>query len=144
METLTDRDFCPEWHDALDLVNRDLAATEPDVEPFALLLDDWGVRVGFASWGSQGNALPEESGLPEIADAAQESATEYLWRAWPVCPAHELGMHVRPRPEDGVTVWWCRGRGPGGAHSTPVGTLEARRTTGRRASKRAGKRKQVR
>ncbi|WP_052434454.1 hypothetical protein [Streptacidiphilus melanogenes] len=135
METLTDRDFYPEWHDALVLLNRDLAATEPGTEPFALLLDEYGVFVGFPSWGAQGNPLrEEEAGLPEVADAAQESAMEHLWRTWPVCPEHDLGLHVRLREEDGATVWWCAGRGPAG-HGIVVGTLEARRTKGRRASK---------
>jgi hypothetical protein len=136
VETLTDRDFYPGWHDALVLLNRDLAATEPGTEPFALLLDEYGVFVGFPSWGAQGSPLPDESGLPEVADAAQESAMEYLWRTWPVCPAHGLGVHVRLREEDGVTLWWCAGRVTADAHGIPVGTLEARRTISRRASKR--------
>ncbi|SEL08633.1 hypothetical protein [Streptacidiphilus jiangxiensis] len=136
METLTDRDFYPDWHDALDLLNRDLAASEPGVEPFALLLNEYGVYVGFPSWGAQGNALPEqpEAGLHQIADAAQESAMEFLWRTWPVCPEHGLGVH--PRSEGEQVLWWCAGRGVGEGHGTPVGTFEARRTMSRRASKR--------
>ncbi|WP_052442525.1 hypothetical protein [Streptacidiphilus neutrinimicus] len=140
METLTDRDFCPEWHDALALLSRDLAATEPEAEPFAPLLDAYGVFVGFRSWGAQGSPLREEAGLPEVADAAQESAVEHLWRTWPVCPEHGLGLHPRLREEDGAKVWWCGGRGPASGHGTPVGTLEARRTISRRASRRGRKR----
>ncbi|MEY9876528.1 hypothetical protein ABH931_006038 [Streptacidiphilus sp. MAP12-33] len=136
METLTDRDFYPAWHDALVLLNRDLAASEPEAEPFALLLNEYGVYVGFPSWGAQGSPLPEdpEAGLHQVADAAQESAMEHLWRVWPVCPDHGFGVH--PRTEDGQVLWWCAGRGPDEGHGTPVGTFEARRAVSRRASKR--------
>ena len=34
-----------------------------------------------------------------------------IWGAWPTCPAHRLGVHVRVR--DGAAVWWCR---TGGGH----------------------------
>ncbi|XUL87890.1 hypothetical protein ACQ86D_15420 [Streptomyces galilaeus] len=122
---------------ALDTVNRDFAAAFPDREPLVLMV--WGgdedigeqVYVALSDGTSQGNGLsePEDADadpLVHVAEAAQETVVELLWRAWPVCPFHKLGTH--PRPE-GTTadweygeswgpgvVWWCRGHRGGDCH----------------------------
>ncbi|WP_426368331.1 hypothetical protein [Streptomyces sp. E-08] len=110
----------PLWDRALALVNRDLAATLPDEEPLRLLglpADDGdegeNVYVGMANGEWQGNFLePDPSGdalgaLAAVADAAQETVSELLWRAWPLCGEHNLGMHVYEA--DGQLSWWCSG-----------------------------------
>lgn len=45
--------------------------------------------------------------LKAVADAAQETVTERLWQAWPLCAEHGLGMH--PREADGRLSRWCAG-----------------------------------
>ncbi|MFI9248931.1 hypothetical protein [Streptomyces sp. NPDC053069] len=45
--------------------------------------------------------------LTAVADAVQETVTECLWRAWPLCTVHDLGMH--PREANGRPCWWCAG-----------------------------------
>ena len=61
----------------------------------------------------------------KVADAAQETVTERLWQAWPVCAEHDLGMH--PRDADGQLSWWCAGerlrRGPAQVRAA-VGALD--------------------
>ncbi|WP_037606538.1 hypothetical protein [Streptacidiphilus rugosus] len=116
----------PAWDQALALLNRDLAATLPGERPlqlFALRSDDeaagreW-VHVALANGEWHGNALQPQSvadplsALAAVADAAQETVTERLWRAWPLCGEHDLGMH--PRASDGRLVWWCAGERPHG------------------------------
>ncbi|SCE14820.1 hypothetical protein GA0115246_111441, partial [Streptomyces sp. SolWspMP-sol7th] len=44
-----------------------------------------------------------------MAAAAQDTLRELLHRAWPVCPDHRLGIHLRAAPGAG-TAWWCAGR----------------------------------
>ncbi|MEU6345644.1 hypothetical protein ABZ883_32350 [Streptomyces sp. NPDC046977] len=73
-----------------------------------------------------GTADDPEAALAAVADAAQETVTECLSRAWPVCAAHGLGMH--PRDADGHLSWWCAGgrRGGGSAHVVAaVGVLDS-------------------
>ncbi|MEU3750271.1 MULTISPECIES: hypothetical protein [Streptomyces] len=111
----------PLLEEALALVNRDLAATLPDVEPLRLLaLPSWDegraedVYVAMANGEWQGNCLEPSSAdspahaLAAVADAAQETVSELLWQAWPVCGEHAIGMHLRE--EDGHVGWWCAGR----------------------------------
>ncbi|MFE7596709.1 hypothetical protein [Streptomyces sp. NPDC057494] len=108
----------PLWDEALALVNRDLAATLPDEEPLRLLgLPGYdggeNVYVGMANGEWQGNFLdPDSAGdapgaLAAVVDAAQETVIELLWRAWPLCGEHDLGMHAREA--DGQLSWWCAG-----------------------------------
>ncbi|MHA6760497.1 hypothetical protein [Streptacidiphilus sp. PAMC 29251] len=143
MHPTADPDDHPAWRDALVLVNRDLAVSEPGLEPLALLdFAENGIYVGLPSWGSQGNALFPSSDYHEveadapaatpdqtlltIADAGQESVMEYAWRAWPVCPVHLLGMHPRPDPDAGGRAsWWCRGRDAAGHVEAAIGELTA-------------------
>lgn len=111
----------PLWEEALALLNRDLAATLPELEPLQLVtlppwhpdLDEPNVYVAMADGTWDGNRLfPETAGeaalaLENVADAAQETVVESLWQAWPVCSLHGLGMH--PRDADGELSWWCKG-----------------------------------
>ncbi|MFI6420248.1 hypothetical protein ACIBG6_22960 [Streptomyces sp. NPDC050842] len=110
----------PLWEEALALVNRDLAVTLPDVEPLRLLaLPPWDegrgedVYVAMANGEWQGNCLdPSSADSParasaDVAEAAQETVSELLWRAWPVCGEHGIGLH--PREEDGQANWRCAG-----------------------------------
>ena len=63
--------------------------------------------------------------LGAVADAAQDTVSERLWQAWPVCAEHDLGMH--PRDDDGQTSWWCAGARsqPGTPHiRAAVGALD--------------------
>ncbi|MFH8837075.1 hypothetical protein [Streptomyces sp. NPDC017868] len=113
----------PLWDEALALVNRDLAATLPDRKPLQLLglpadEGDEGdeteyVYVAMPNGEWQGNSLgPWSAGDPAralaaVADAAQETVTELLWQAWPLCGEHGIGMH--PHEADGQVSWWCAG-----------------------------------
>lgn len=45
--------------------------------------------------------------LAAVADAAQETVTERLWQAWPLCTEHDLGMH--PLEAEGRLPRWCAG-----------------------------------
>jgi hypothetical protein len=47
--------------------------------------------------------------LVEVADDAQGAVMHSINGAWPVCPAHSLGVHAEER--EGTAVWWCRGGG---------------------------------
>ena len=110
----------PLWEEALGLVNRDLAATLPDQKPLQLLAlpagdggegQDLYVALAGGEW--QGTCLEASTAddptraVAAVADAAQETVTELLWQAWPVCADHGIGMH--PREEDGQATWWCAG-----------------------------------
>ncbi|MFC1417576.1 hypothetical protein [Streptacidiphilus cavernicola] len=122
---------------ALALLNRDLAATLPEQLPLRLLLQSpWAdepetVCVALADGEWHGNPLdPDQlrdadAALAAIADAAQETVTERLWQAWPVCTEHALGMH--PGEADGRLVWCCSGqrlrRGPAHVRAA-VGELD--------------------
>ncbi|MGK5639107.1 hypothetical protein ACSNOK_12495 [Streptomyces sp. URMC 126] len=128
----------PLWDRALALLNRDLAVTLPEQKPLQLLAlppyDAHGpeyVYVALANGEWHGNCLDPESvddpaaALATVAEAAQETVTERLWQAWPLCSVHDLGMH--PRDADGRLSWWCAGersrRGP--AHiRAAVGALD--------------------
>ncbi|MCK2217587.1 hypothetical protein MF672_027895 [Actinomadura sp. ATCC 31491] len=112
---------------ALELVERDLRASGVD-GPLRLVVHGWSGRdeawVEFRG-GSQGNGIPPAEGgdarraAAAVAEAAQEAVMETTWRAWPVCPAHDLGLHVGQ--ERGVPVWRCSGDG---AHTVaPIGAL---------------------
>ncbi|SPF07122.1 hypothetical protein [Streptomyces sp. MA5143a] len=110
----------PEWDRALALLNRDLAVTLPEQEPLQLLaLPPYGadepenVYVALANGEWHGDYLYPDSAndpasaLAVVVDAAQETVTECLWQAWPLCAEHGLGMH--PRDADGQLSWWCAG-----------------------------------
>ncbi|MDX6331757.1 MAG: hypothetical protein QOI83_4140 [Streptomycetaceae bacterium] len=123
---------------ALVLLNRDLAATLPKQEPLRLMaLPGWevdgpeNVYVALANGEWHGNSMDEgaaetlDGALYAVADAAQDTVMERLWRVWPLCAEHDIGMHLREA--DGRLSWWCAGervrRGP--AHiRAAVGELD--------------------
>ncbi|MFD6550110.1 hypothetical protein [Streptomyces sp. NPDC058398] len=128
----------PMWDRALALLNRDLAVTLPQQEPLQLLAlppndadEPEGVYVALANGEWHGNCLYPDSpdnlasALAIVADAAQETVTERLWQAWPLCAEHGLGMHARDA--DGQLSWWCAGersrRGPAHVRAA-VGALD--------------------
>ncbi|TXS36451.1 hypothetical protein [Streptomyces sp. OR43] len=127
----------PLWDEALAVLNQDVAATHTEQGPLQLLAQpsyEAGeleyVYVALANGEWHGNHLypktAEDSAhaLAIVADAAQDTVTELLWQAWPLCVEHNLGTHACE--VDGVLSWWCSGRrsegGPG--HScAAVGAL---------------------
>ncbi|MEU2354354.1 hypothetical protein ABZ599_15535 [Streptomyces misionensis] len=124
----------PMWDRALTLLNQDLAATLPEQGPLQLLADvdePENVYVAMANAEWHGNPLdPDSADKPAsalliVADAAQETVTECLRQAWPLCAEHGLGMH--PRDVDEQLSWWCAGerlrRGPGHFRAA-VGALD--------------------
>ncbi|MFJ9319472.1 hypothetical protein [Streptomyces globisporus] len=129
----------PLWDEALAPLNRDLGRTVAEHGPLRLLTTppcDEGepecVYVALANGEWHGNPLYPDSAenlavaLVAIADVAQETITERLRRAWPLCTEHDLGVH--PREADGRLSWWCAGerRPSGGAHiRAAVGELDA-------------------
>lgn len=136
----------PELEAALAVVNRDVKATLPGERDLVLMVVDSAggtecsgegegaqVYVAMADGHWQGNAVNDgecagpmdaEAVLARVADAAQETVSELLWRVWPVCREHRLGVHVRSVGDGGGSVgWWCRG---GGCHEVAaVGELVA-------------------
>ncbi|QLJ06366.1 hypothetical protein HZZ00_18245 [Streptomyces sp. NEAU-sy36] len=126
------------WDRALAFLDRDLAVPLPEQEPLQLLAipphdvdEPENVYVALANGQWHGNHLYPDSAddpvsaLAIVADAAQDTVTECLWQAWPLCAEHGLGMHVRDA--DGQLSWWCAGersrRGP--AHiRAAVGALD--------------------
>ncbi|MEO3978615.1 hypothetical protein [Streptomyces sp. CAU 1734] len=129
----------PHWEEALALVNRDLAVTLPELRPLLLVAppqyepdEPEQVYVALSDGLWWGNHLHEESApepgaaLAAVAEAAQDTITECLWRAWPLCGEHGLGMHPRD-DADGVLSWWCAGDRAGGTTGylrAPVGALD--------------------
>ncbi|MGW4734582.1 hypothetical protein ACWEQC_36400 [Streptomyces shenzhenensis] len=174
----------PKLEAALAVVNRDLMATLPGQDALILMrAPSWEPLPRNAVEGDQiyvampdgrwhGNSVHacdlEEDDPPEpddatavltvVADAAQETVMELLWRVWPICSAHKIGMHPRPAgtTEDwyqdetdsaGPPVWWCRGGRDGTCHDASlVGELAATlpgkqcRALRRSARKRDGRR----
>ncbi|MGI5441984.1 hypothetical protein ACQEV4_32895 [Streptomyces shenzhenensis] len=174
----------PKLEAALAVVNRDLMATLPGQDALILMRapsweplprnavdgDQIYVAMPDGRWhGNSVNAGDLEEGDPRepddatavlavVAAAAQETVMELLWRVWPICSAHKIGMHPRPagttedRYQDetdsaGPVVWWCRGGRDGACHDVSlVGELAAtlpgkqRRALRRSARKRDGRR----
>ncbi|MFE7857139.1 hypothetical protein [Streptomyces sp. NPDC057403] len=135
----------PALDEALALVNRDLAATLPEREPLRLMaLASWeegepeDVYVALADDTWWGNQLPGSGAwagvdpravLADVAEAAQDTVTERLWRAWPLCTVHNLGMHLGEA--EGRPVWRCAGAGRDPGHvRAAVGELQALRRPG--------------
>ncbi|MEV8539270.1 hypothetical protein [Streptomyces sp. NPDC051572] len=131
----------PRLEAALDTVNRDLAATLPDQPPLVLMVweEQVYVAVSDGTWHHNGLREPDDDApdgfaLGPVADAAQETVADRLRLAWPICPFHRLGTHLRPEGtaadwdwDDGGSgrlVWWCGGGTAGDCHDlAPVGEL---------------------
>lgn len=133
----------PVLDEALVLVNRDVAATLPEQGPLRLMaLPPWeegepenvyvtlpnGEWWGNQLWASSPDSPREErltarAALAAVAEAAQDTVTECLWQAWPVCTVHDLGMHLGEA--DGRPVWRCAGAGRDPEHvRAAVGELD--------------------
>jgi hypothetical protein len=111
----------PGWlaalEDAMDLVNADMRASGlPGTG--RLEVYDWSPNAYAVSWdgetGTSGGVFPPDgsdpvSALVAVADDAQDAVMHTIWGAWPVCPAHGLGVHAREL--NGTAVWWCEGAG---------------------------------
>jgi hypothetical protein len=72
--------------------------------------------------GTSGGVFPLSgsdpvSALVAVADDAQDAVMHTIWGAWPVCPAHGLG--VSAREAGGAAVWSCKGAG--GHVAAPIG-----------------------
>src|SRR3954451_4430580 len=118
----------PLWDEALAILNRDLAVTLPEQGPLRLVAqpsyeagEPENVYVALANGEWHGTYLYPKSAedladaVAIVAEAAQETVAERLWQAWPVCAAHNLGMH--PRDVEGRLSWGCAGQlGRGPAH----------------------------
>ncbi|MEU2653748.1 hypothetical protein ABZ615_00320 [Streptomyces sp. NPDC007325] len=161
----------PKLEAALAVVNRDLTATLPGQEPLILLVapsEEPQVYVAMPDGRWHGNPVNacdlEEGDPPEpddpttvlavVADAAQETITELLWQAWPICWEHKIGMHPRPAgtaddwyqgetDADGPPVWWCRGSRDGDCHDVSLvgelaSTLPGKQRRALRRSERRG------
>jgi hypothetical protein len=127
-QVLSDRfepgfDLEPGWltalEEALQAVRADLLATglpgtatlvRPGWSPANAFVDYQG---GYGSTGGIAPAAGRDAllALLSVADEAQDAVMEAQWATWPVCPAHQLGVHAREH--DGAAVWWCTG---GGGH----------------------------
>ncbi|MFF4439617.1 hypothetical protein [Streptomyces sp. NPDC001621] len=110
----------PLWDEALALLNRDVAATLPEQGPLRLVAqpsyeagEPEYVYVALASGEWHGGHLYPKAAedlahaLAIVADAAQDTVTECLWQAWPLCVEHNLGVHAHE--VQGQLSWWCAG-----------------------------------
>jgi hypothetical protein len=114
----------PGWlaclEDAMRLVNRDMDAAgirHPcHLRVYEITRDgNAGVETwdGWPSSDAQGIdpvcGADRLDALLAVAEDAQDALMHALWRAWPACPAHRLGVHARDH--EGAAVWWCAGDG---------------------------------
>ncbi|MFF5076094.1 hypothetical protein ACFY36_03515 [Actinoplanes sp. NPDC000266] len=105
--------------DAMRAVNRDVVATglahtcrlrvrpdEPGLTGNAYA-QSWDGHTGTAQGVFPRSGVDPVSALVAVAEDAQDAVMHSLWSAWPVCPAHRLGVHARAHDE--AAVWWCAG-----------------------------------
>jgi hypothetical protein len=112
---------------ALRVVQRDLDAEEPGPGRLRLIGTETGVFVALPDgrfWPGGAGALPDAPDLAEavaaVAEATQECLNEVLWKVWPLCPDHGVGMYVRAAESAGPE-WAC---GLDGGHTAAaVGEL---------------------
>jgi hypothetical protein len=118
---------------AMEAVNADMRATGlPGTGRLVFPQWDWSPYNAFVvTWaddfGSTSGIFPQEgrdpvTALVAVAYHAQDALMETLREAWPVCPAHQIGMCAKPR--DGAAVWWCDGAG--GHVAAPIGQWDQR------------------
>jgi hypothetical protein len=132
----------PGWlaalEEAMSMVNADMRASElpgtgrlvvdqdPDCPPRAWV-ETWDGYRGSGGGIFPGSGSDPLSALVAVADDAQDAVMESVWEAWPVCPAHRLGVH--PGERDGAAAWWCKG---GGGHvAAAIGGWDAGSGPGR-------------
>ncbi|WP_327002542.1 hypothetical protein OHA72_46695 [Dactylosporangium sp. NBC_01737] len=124
---------------ALALVQRDLEASGvrrqlhiEDVDgSYVVALDDGSYWGGGPDVDGEGDA----AALWTVAEAAQDLLAVVLGTLWPICPGHDLGLHVWPDwagPDRsagagfGTPTWWCNA--DGGHRIANVGQLPPVRT----------------
>ncbi|MER7133332.1 hypothetical protein [Streptosporangium saharense] len=110
------------FEEALKVVERDVRASGISGTLQMILPDGDVMGMAWVEFDGtcQGNCVrPGDDALWSVADATQEVVMERIWRVWPVCPTHDLGLHADT--EDGTVVWRCEGDG---THTVaPVGEL---------------------
>jgi hypothetical protein len=126
----------PEWlarlQEAMDLVNRDVAATGLPHRCRLRVGEPWfGGNARVETWDGHtdsGSGIFPVSGadpvsaLVAVADDTQDAVMHSLWATWPECPVHRLGVHARDH--DRTAVWWCPVEG--GHPVTAIGEWPAR------------------
>ena len=113
---------------ALRILARDLPTAGIDGEPH-LVTEDSGAAAGVRLADGRlltgdaelsafvGEDLP--GAVAAMADHVQSGLLERMWKVWPQCAGHRLGVHSVER--QGVALWWCSG--DGGHPLAPVGAL---------------------
>ncbi|MGW6495636.1 hypothetical protein [Nonomuraea angiospora] len=102
---------------ALNLVEHDVRSTGI-TGTLRLVIPDWdesghawvefrGSYQGNGIWPAQGS--DPQAALMSVADATQEVIMEMLWKAWPICPAHDRGLRAELAHK--AAVWRCTGDG---------------------------------
>jgi hypothetical protein len=112
---------------ALRVVQRDLDTEGPGPGRLRLVGTETGVFVALPDgrfWPGGAGALPAAPDLAEavaaVAEATQECLGEILWKVWPRCPDHGVGMYVWATESAGP-AWACRLEG--GHTAAAVGEL---------------------
>ncbi|GAB3848577.1 hypothetical protein ACFPIJ_14875 [Dactylosporangium cerinum] len=124
-----EREALARLRDALALVQRDLEAGGvrrqlhlEDVDGSCVVaLDDGSYWGG----GPELDSGEDAAALWTMAEAAQDLLAVVLGTLWPVCPRHDLGLHVWP---DWAGLQWSADAGPG---NTDVVVQRRRRTQDR-------------
>lgn len=101
---------------ALEAVRADVRATGLDGAGQVDFLGSMDLRRTFpmfrgslihTSGISPGEGPDRVSALVTVADDVQDAVMGRMKMAWPVCPAHRFGGHVREHGHQ--AVWWCKG-----------------------------------
>jgi hypothetical protein len=117
---------------AMNQVQSDLDSTVEDAPQLVILFVHDELQDGELSGHvadqrgrSSGSAMvageDEETALWTVAEGAQEYMADLRFTAWPECPQHGRGMHIRdpsgsPATSDAesaqkLPVWWCSASG---------------------------------
>jgi len=107
--------------EAVRLVMRDAAVTANAAANVVVDTDGNCIRISYNGSYTTPSMfeIDRASAIAEVGDYLQEHISESLWRAWPVCPDHDLGLRARVR--HGEPVWWCES----GQHAAgSIGGLE--------------------
>jgi hypothetical protein len=93
--------------DAVRLVLSDAAATSDFGGDVVVDVEGRAIRISVDGSFTTASMMEFEraAAIAEVADYLQEHISEALWRAWPVCRSHDLGLRATAR--DGEPVWWC-------------------------------------
>ena len=93
--------------EAVRLVLRDAASTSDFDGDVRVDVEGGAIRISVDGSYTTPSMMEFEraAAIAEVADYLQEHISEALWRAWPVCGSHDLGLRATAR--DGEPVWWC-------------------------------------